>query len=66
MGKVCGSQRNQLIEAMEMCKSGISKKKLLVRRAPEPMCVLATDRQLNKMVQNCTVMLPFRLIPLLS
>jgi len=26
MGKVCGSQGSQLIEAMEMCKSGISEK----------------------------------------
>jgi len=57
MGKVYSSQGSQLIEAMEMCKSGISGKNPFVcyaQAAPEPMCVLATDRQLNEMVRTCT------------
>lgn len=55
MGKGCGNQGSQLIEAMEMCKSGISGKKSFVcciQAAPESMCVLATERQLSEMVRN--------------
>ena len=55
MGKV--HPGSQLIEAMEMCKSGISSKNPFVRcvqAAPEPMCVLATEQQLSEMTRNCT------------
>ena len=55
MGKV--HPGSQLIEAMEMCKSGISSKNPFVRcvqAAPEPMCVLATEQQLSEMIRNCT------------
>ena len=42
---------------MELCKSGQNKSNPFVRcvqAAPEPMCVLATDGQLDEMVRNCT------------
>ena len=42
---------------MELCKSGQNKNNPFVRcvqAAPKPMCVLATDRQLDEMVRNCT------------
>ena len=53
MEKGHGSQGNHLIEAMEMCKSGMNDKNLFVccvQAAPEPMCMLATDRQLDEMI----------------
>lgn len=52
-----GKPGSQLIEAMEMCKSGENKNNPFVRcvqAASESMCVLATDRQLDEMVRNCT------------
>ena len=52
-----GKPGNYLTEAMELCKSGQNKNNPFVRcvqAAPEPMCVLATDRQLDEMVRNCT------------
>jgi len=42
---------------MELCKSGQNKSNPFVRcvqAAPEPMRVLATDRQPDEMVKNCT------------
>ncbi|MBC6401887.1 MAG: hypothetical protein GDA37_12950 [Ekhidna sp.] len=47
----------QLAEAMELCKSGLNSSEDFVRSvqaAPEPMCILATDRQLDEMVRSCT------------
>ena len=41
---------------MELCKSGQNKSNTFVRcvqAAPEPMCVLTTDCQLDEMVRNC-------------
>ena len=52
-----GMPGSHLTEAMEMCKSGENKNNPFVRcvqAAPEPMCVLARDRQLDEMVRNCT------------
>ena len=54
-----GSKSNvQLAEAMEMCKAGHGcKGKSFVRcvqAAPEPMCILASDRQICEMVRNFT------------
>ena len=48
--------KGQLAETMEMCKVGLNGKSFVrcVQAAPEPMCVLATDRQLDEMVRNCT------------
>ena len=50
--------KGQLAETMEMCKVGIglNGKRFVrcVQAAPEPMCVLATDRQLDEIVRNCT------------
>ena len=50
--------KGQLAETTEMCKVGISLNEKgfvrCVQAAPEPMCVLATDRQLDEMVRNCT------------
>jgi len=47
-----------LAEAMELCKSGLSGSSedfvRSVQAAPEPMCILATDRQLDEMVRSCT------------
>ena len=42
---------------MELCKSGQNKSNPFVQcvqAAPESMCVLATDRQLDERVRNCT------------
>jgi len=48
----------QLAEALELCKSGLSGSSedfvRSVQAAPEPMCILATDRQLDEMVRSCT------------
>ena len=48
----------QLAEAMELCKTGLSGSGedfvRSVQAAPEPMCILATDRQLDEMKRNCT------------
>ena len=53
-----GGCKSQLAEAMEMCKTGIGSKGIAFVRsviaAPEPMCILTTDRQLDEMVRNCT------------
>ena len=46
-----------MTEAMEMCKSGENKPNPFVRcgqAAPEPICVLVTNHQLDEMVRNCT------------
>ena len=49
---------SELTEVMEMCKAGHGSSNepfvRLVQAAPEPMCILATDRQLDEMVCNCT------------
>jgi hypothetical protein len=43
---------------MELCKLGQGTKGVAfvrsVQAAPEPMCLLSTDRQLDEMVRNCT------------
>ena len=48
----------QLAEAMELCKTGMSGSGQdfvrSVQAAPEPMCILATDQQLDEMMRNCT------------
>ena len=52
-----GKSVSPLTEAMELCKSGQNKSNPFVRcvqAAPEPMRVLATDRQPDEMVKNCT------------
>ena len=44
----------QLAEAMELCKTGLSGSGedfvRSVKAAPEPMCILATNRQLDEIV----------------
>ena len=55
MGKV--HPGSQLIEAMEICKSGISSKNPFqgcVQAPLEPMCVLATEQLLSEMIRNST------------
>ena len=52
----CGYKAS-LAETMEMCKAGIGDGTPFVRcvqAAPEPLCILSTDRQLDEMVRNCT------------
>lgn len=48
----------QLADTMEMCESGhdAGNEKFVrcVQAAPEPMCILASDRQLDEMVRNFT------------
>ena len=48
----------KLAEVMEMCKRGHGSNNepfvRCVQAAPEPMCILATNRQLDEMVRNCT------------
>jgi hypothetical protein len=47
----------QLADIMEMCKTGhdagIEKFVRYVQAAPEPMCILASERQLDEMVCKC-------------
>lgn len=48
----CGSKAS-LADTMEMCKAGVGDGTPFVRcvqAAPEPMCILTTDRQLDEMV----------------
>ena len=56
--KLDSGYKAQLAETMEMCKTGIGSNGApfvrCVQAAPEPMCVIASDRQLNEMVRNCT------------
>jgi hypothetical protein len=48
----------ELAQVMEMCKKGHGTSNELfvrcVQAAPEPMCILASDRQLDEMIRNCT------------
>ena len=48
----------QLAETIELCKTGLSGSGedfvRSVQAAPEPMYILAIDRQLDEMVRNCT------------
>ena len=50
--------KSQLAETMEMCQTGIGSNGesfvRCVQAAPEPMCILCTDRQLEEMIRNCT------------
>lgn len=63
MSHVCSARRKlkldgnstsnaQLAEIMEMCKKGHCSSN--EPSAPEPMCILASNRQLDEMVRNCT------------
>ena len=60
-----GKASSHLTEAMEMCKSGENKNNPFVRcvqAAPEPMCLLATNRQLEEIVVIVQIMSPLELI----
>ena len=50
--------KSQLAETMKMCQTGIGSNGesfvRCVQAAPEPMCILCTDRQLEEMIRNCT------------
>ena len=50
--------KSELAETMEKCKTGLGPSGVsfvrCVEAAPEPMCILATDRQIHEMVHNCT------------
>ena len=54
--KLDSGYKAQLAETMEICKTGIGSNGApfvrCVQAAPEPMCVIASDHQLNEMVRN--------------
>ena len=56
--KLGGGYKSELAETMEKCKTGLGPNGVpfvrCVQAAPEPMCILTTDRQLEEMVRNCT------------
>jgi len=53
----------QLAEAMELCKTGLSGSGegfvRSIQAAPEPMCILAADRQLDEMLRSCANLTAF-------